>query len=287
MPVAEGGEVSEDLEAAGLDFSLSSLNPPSGNPGRVIAIVNQKGGVGKTTSTINLGAALAAAGKRVLLVDFDPQGALSVGLGVKVVEGKPTIYELIMSTPGVSYDDVVIREVAKGIDLLPCAMNLAAAEMHLVSEVGREQVLASVITPELGNYDFVLIDCQPSLGLLTINALAAANGVIIPVECEYFALRGVALLIDSIKKVQGRINPRLQIDGVLATMYDPRTYHAREVLSRIKDAFKGQLFKTPITRTIKFPDAQVQGKPLIEIEPKHSGATQYQAVAKELLTRLS
>lgn len=279
--------MAEDLENEGLDFTLPSLTPNSGNPARVIAIVNQKGGVGKTTSTINLGAALAAAGKRVLLVDFDPQGALSVGLGVKVVDVRPTVYELIMSDPAVKFDDVVIRDAAKGIDLLPCAMNLAAAEMHLVSEVGREQVLASVLNSQLPNYDFVLIDCQPSLGLLTINALAAANGVIIPVECEYFALRGVALLIDSIKKVQGRINPRLQIDGVLATMYDPRTYHAREVLARIKDAFKGQLFKTPITRTIKFPDAQVQGKPLIEIDPKHSGTNQYQAVAKELLSRLS
>lgn len=279
--------MSEDLELAGLDLTLPSRNSSGSNPGRVIAIVNQKGGVGKTTSTINLGAALAATGKRVLLVDFDPQGALSVGLGVKPSEGRPTVFELIMSTPDVSFDDVVIRQVASGVDLLPCAMNLAAAEMALVSEVGREQVLASVLLPQLDNYDFVLIDCQPSLGLLTINALAAANGVIIPVECEYFALRGVALLIDSIKKVQGRINPRLQIDGVLATMYDPRTYHAREVLARIKDAFKGQLFKTPITRTIKFPDAQVQGKPLLEIEPNHSGAKQYQEVAKELLTRLS
>ncbi|MFZ9840804.1 MAG: ParA family protein [Candidatus Nanopelagicales bacterium] len=279
--------MSEDLELAGLDLTLPSRNSSGSNPGRVIAIVNQKGGVGKTTSTINLGAALAATGKRILLVDFDPQGALSVGLGVKPSEGKPTVFELIMSTPDISFDDVVIRQVASGVDLLPCAMNLAAAEMALVSEVGREQVLASVLLPQLDNYDFVLIDCQPSLGLLTINALAAANGVIIPVECEYFALRGVALLIDSIKKVQGRINPRLQIDGVLATMYDPRTYHAREVLARIKDAFKGQLFKTPITRTIKFPDAQVQGKPLLEIEPNHSGAKQYQEVAKELLTRLS
>jgi chromosome partitioning protein len=279
--------VTEDLENEALDFSLPPITKSGQKKARVIAIVNQKGGVGKTTSTINLGAALAAAGKRILLVDFDPQGALSVGLGVKVNEAKPTIFELMMSNGDVKFADVLIADAAKGIDLLPCAMNLAAAEMHLVSEVGREHVLASVLAPELANYDFVLIDCQPSLGLLTINALAAADGVIVPVECEYFALRGVALLIESIKKVQGRINPKLQIDGVLATMYDPRTYHAREVLSRIKDAFKGQLFKTPITRTIKFPDAQVQGKPLVEIDAKHSGATQYQAVAKELLTRLS
>ncbi len=150
--------MSADLESEGLDFDLSSFNQVVNNPGRVIAVVNQKGGVGKTTSTINLGAALAAAGKRVLLVDFDPQGALSVGLGVKVIEGHPTVYELIMSEQGIKFEDVVIRNAAAGIDLLPCAMNLAAAEMHLVSEVGREQVLASVLNQQLGNYDFVLID---------------------------------------------------------------------------------------------------------------------------------
>lgn len=279
--------MASDLEDVGLDLDFALPKANTGKKARAIAIVNQKGGVGKTTSTINLGAALASLGHRILLVDFDPQGALSVGLGVKIQDANPTVYELIMSTPGVKFEDVVIRNAASNIDLLPCAMNLAAAEMHLVSEVGREQVLASVLASHLADYDFVLIDCQPSLGLLTINALAAADGVVIPVECEYFALRGVALLIDSIKKVQGRINPRLQIDGVLATMYDPRTYHAREVLARIRDAFKGQLFKTPITRTIKFPDAQVQGKPLIEIDAKHSGATQYLSVAKELISRLS
>ncbi len=279
--------MSIDIESEGLDLSLPPPRRNTGKPARVIAMVNQKGGVGKTTSTINLGAALVSDGKRILLVDFDPQGALSVGLGVRTIESRPTIYNLLMSEPNITFNDVVVREAAIGIDLLPCGIDLAAAEMHLVSEVGREQALARVLLPELTNYDFVLIDCQPSLGLLAINALAAADGVIIPVECEYFALRGVALLIDSIKKVQGRINPKLEIDGVLATMYDPRTHHAREVLSRIKDAFKGQLFKTPITRTIKFPDAQVQGKPLNEIDPKHSGAQQYRAVAKELLARVS
>jgi len=279
--------MSEDIELEGLDFTLSGLNSNVSNPARVIAVVNQKGGVGKTTSTINLGAALGAEGKRVLLVDFDPQGALSVGLGIHIADNRPTLFQLIMAEQDIDFDDVVIKNVSTNLDLLPCDMNLAKAEMLLVSEVGREQRLAAVLAPHLGKYDFVLIDCQPSLGLLTVNALAAANGVIIPVECEYFALRGVKLLVDSIKMVQGRVNPKLQIDGVLATMYDPRTYHQKEVLARIKDAFKGQLFKTPITRTIKFPDAQVQGRPLIEIEPKHSGATQYQSVARELLARLA
>jgi len=279
--------MSEDIELKGLDFTLTGLNSNVSNPARVIAVVNQKGGVGKTTSTINLGAALGAEGKRVLLVDFDPQGALSVGLGIHIADNRPTLFQLIMAEQDIDFDDVVIKNVSTNLDLLPCDINLAKAEMLLVSEVGREQRLAAVLAPHLGKYDFVLIDCQPSLGLLTVNALAAANGVIIPVECEYFAVRGVKLLVDSIKIVQGRVNPKLQIDGVLATMYDPRTYHQKEVLARIKDAFKGQLFKTPITRTIKFPDAQVQGRPLIEIEPKHSGATQYQSVARELLARLA
>jgi chromosome partitioning protein len=279
--------VSEDIELESLDISLPRLTPKSGKPARVIAIVNQKGGVGKTTSTINLGAALVSEGKRVLLVDFDPQGALSVGLGVHLEEGQPTLVSLMMDVEGVEFDDVIVRGVATGLDLLPCDKDLAKAEMALVTEVGREHRLASVLEPHLNDYDFVLIDCQPSIGLLNVNALAAADGVIIPVACEYFALRGVKLLMDSIKLVQSRVNTNLQIDGVIATMYDPRTYHQKEVLSRMKDAFKGQLFKTPITRTIKFPDAQVQGRALLEIDPKHSGSTQYLSVARELLARLA
>jgi chromosome partitioning protein len=195
-------------------------------PARVISLCNQKGGVGKTTSAINLGAALAEFGRRVLLIDFDPQGALSAGLGVQPHQLDRTTYNLLLER-GVSIDDVRLKTSVPGIDLLPSNIDLSAAEIQLVTEVGREQTLARAIAPVVGEYDFVLIDCQPSLGLLTVNALTASHGVIIPLECEFFSLRGVALLIDTIEKVQQRLNPPLKLDGILATMYDGRTLHSR------------------------------------------------------------
>ncbi len=175
-------------------------------PARIIALCNQKGGVGKTTSTINLGAALAEFGRRVLLVDFDPQGALSVGLGVQPHQLERTSYNLLMER-GVTIDDVLLKTSVPGVDLLPSNIDLSAAEVQLVNEVAREQALARALAPVLDDYDFVLIDCQPSLGLLTVNALTAAHGVIIPLECEFFSLRGVALLIDTIEKVRSGSTP--------------------------------------------------------------------------------
>ncbi len=183
-------------------------------PARVIAMCNQKGGVGKTTSTINLGAALAELGRRVLLVDFDPQGALSVGLGVNPHELDVTTYSLLVDR-SVTIDDVLLKTNIPGLDLLPSNIDLSAAEVQLVNEVAREHTLARVLAPVLPDYDVVLIDCQPSLGLLTVNALTAADSVIIPLECEYFALRGVALLMDIIQKVKDRLNPRLEVEGIL------------------------------------------------------------------------
>ena len=199
-------------------------------PARVLAVCNQKGGVGKTTTTINLGAALAEFGRRVLLVDFDPQGALSVGLGVAPHDLDLTVYNLLIGS-GVTPEEVVMRTNTKGLDLLPSTSTCRPAEIQLVNEVAREQTLARVLRPLLPQYDYILIDCQPSLGLLTVNALTAANGVLMPLECEYFSLRGVALLIDTIEKVSDRLNPALELDGILATMYDARTIHAREVFS--------------------------------------------------------
>src|SRR4051794_24645214 len=205
-------------------------------PARVIALCNQKGGVGKTTTTINLGASLAEYGRRVLLVDFDPQGALSVGLGVNPMDLDRTIYNAIME-PSVTADDILLKTNIAGMDLLPSNIDLSAAEVQLVGEVAREQSLKRVLDPVVEDYDIVLIDCQPSLGLLTINALTAADGVVIPLECEFFSLRGVALLIQTIEKVSERLNPQLQLEGILATMYDSRTLHGREVLSRVVQAF--------------------------------------------------
>ncbi len=221
-------------------------------PARIIALCNQKGGVGKTTSTINLGAALAEVGRRVLLVDFDPQGALSVGLGVQPHQLDRTAYNLLMER-NVSVDDVLLKTGVPGMDLLPSNIDLSAAEVQLVGEVAREQTLGRVLRPVVDDYDFVLIDCQPSLGLLTVNALTAADGVIIPLECEFFSLRGVALLIDTIEKVRERLNPALHLDGILATMYDGRTLHGREVYARVLEAFGDKVFDTVISRTVRFP----------------------------------
>ncbi len=251
---------------------------------RILAMCNQKGGVGKTTSTINLGAALAEYGRRVLLVDLDPQGALSAGLGVAHHELDNTVYNLLVER-GVDIDDVVMRTRVDGLDLLPSNIDLSAAEIQLVSEVGREQALGRVLHPVLDRYDYVLVDCQPSLGLLTVNALACADGVIIPMECEYFSLRGLALLNDTIDKVRDRLNPRLTLEGILVTMFDQRTLHSREVMGRVVEVFGDQVFDSVISRTVRFPETSVAGEPITTWAPKSVGARAYRAVARELIER--
>lgn len=251
-------------------------------PATVLAVVNQKGGVGKTTTTINLGAALAEVGRRVLLVDFDPQGALSVGLGVATHELEASIYHLLMDR-GRTLDEVLLKTGVPGMDLIPSDIMLSGAEVGLVNEVAREQTLARVLAPVLGDYDVVLIDCQPSLGLLTVNALTAANGVIVPLECEYFALRGVKLLVEIIQKVKERLNPELNIEGILATMYDSRTLHSREVLQRICEAFPDKVFETVIARTVRFPETTVAGEPITTYASSSSGAAAYRRLARELI----
>lgn len=253
-------------------------------PASVLAMCNQKGGVGKTTSTINLGAALAEYGRRVLLVDFDPQGALSVGLGVQPHQLDQTIYNVIMER-SVQVEDVVMKTSVEGMDLLPSNIDLSAAEVQLVAEVGREQTLRRALELVLPDYDYVLVDCQPSLGLLTVNALAAADGVIIPLECEFFSLRGVALLIDTIEKVRERLNPKLEISGILATMFDPRTLHSREVMARVVEAFGDIVFDSVINRTVRFPETTVAGEPITRWAPKSAGAQAYRALAREVIAR--
>ena len=253
-------------------------------PARIIAMCNQKGGVGKTTTTINLGAALAELDRRVLLVDFDPQGALSVGLGVSPHEIDRTVYNLLMDR-GVDAEDILLKTNVAGMDLLPSNIDLSAAEVQLVGEVAREQALMRGLRPIAADYDYVLIDCQPSLGLLTVNALTAADGVIIPLECEFFALRGVALLMDTITKVQERLNPELELDGILATMYDSRTTHGREVLARVVEAFEDRVFHTVINRTVRFPETTVVGEPITTYASRSSGAQAYRQLALEVLAR--
>ena len=252
-------------------------------PAVILALCNQKGGVGKTTTTINLGAALTEFGRKVLLVDFDPQGALSVGLGVNPLDLDQTIYNALMERD-VSADDVLLKTNA-GMDLLPSNIDLSAAEVQLVGEVAREQVLKRVLEPLVDDYDVILIDCQPSLGLLTINALTAADGVIIPLECEYFSLRGVALLIQTIEKVSERLNPQLELEGILATMYDSRTLHGREVLGRVVQAFGDKVFHTVINRTVRFPETTVAGEPITTFASSSVGANAYRDLAREVVAR--
>ena len=255
----------------------------SHGPARIIAMCNQKGGVGKTTTAINLASALAGYDRKVLLVDFDPQGALSAGLGV-VAHDIKTIYDLMVEKD-LNVEQVIVPTGVKNLDVIPANIDLSAAEVRLVNEVAREQILARILRPILGNYDVIIIDCQPSLGLLTVNALTAAHGVLIPLNCEFFALRGVALLIETIEKVRDRLNPAIKLDGILATMYDPRTLHAREVVERLYEAFGDQVFDTIVNRTVKFPDATIAALPINEFAPTSDAAEYYRTVARELVSR--
>jgi chromosome partitioning protein len=256
----------------------------SHGPAVVISMCNQKGGVGKTTSTINLGAALAEYGRKVLLVDLDPQGALSAGLGVPHYELAHTVHNLMIE-PRVGIDEVLIKTRVEGLDLIPSNIDLSAAEIQLVNEVGREQTLGRALRPVLEGYDYVLIDCQPSLGLLTVNALACSDGVIIPTECEYFSLRGLALLTDTVDKVRDRLNPKLVISGILVTRFDNRTVNAREVMARVLERFGDLVFDTVIARTVRFPETSVVGEPITSWAPKSGGALAYRALAREVIDR--
>ena len=272
-----------DLREEPVDFPVPA--PLSGHgPARVIAMCNQKGGVGKTTTTINLGAALAEYGRRVLIVDFDPQGAASVGLGINALDMEQTIYTLLMN-PKADVKATICHTATENLDIIPANIDLSAAEVQLVNEVARESALARVLRHVEADYDVVLIDCQPSLGLLAVNALTAAHGVIVPVEAEFFARRGVALRVETIETVRDRINPRLKIDGIVATMVDSRTLHSREVLQRLQEAFGDLVFDTRIGRTIKFPDASVATEPITSYAPNHAGAHAYRRLAREVIAR--
>lgn len=257
-------------------------------PAYVISMTNQKGGVGKTTTTINLGAALAEAGRKVLMVDMDPQGSLSIGLGVTPEElaTARTVYDMLMDPKTFPANAVVRQTSIQGLDLLPANIHLSAAELRLAGEVAREYALDRALETIRADYDYVLIDCQPSLGLLTVNALTASNGVIIPMECEFFALRGVEMLRDTIGKVQERLNNKLTIDGVLATMVDSRTNHTRETIHAVLDMFGDAVFHTTVSRTVKFPETTKAGVSIIEQAPTSGGAVAYRNMAWELVERL-
>ena len=288
LPAADPVDPKESVKLGATGRPLPDFPEPAHlerhGPASVLAVCNQKGGVGKTTTTINLGASLAEYGRRVLLVDGDPQGALSVGLGLNPMTFDLTLYDLLMRGD-VESADAVSKTNVDGLDLLPSNIDLSAAEVRLVSEVGREHALARALKPLLPNYDVVLIDCQPSLGLLTVNALSAADGVLVPLECEYFALRGVALLMETIEKVHDRLNDKLELAGILATMHDGRTLHGRQVLERVIEAFPDHVFHTVISRTVRFPETTAAGEPITSYASSSAGAGAYRALARELLAR--
>lgn len=289
MTVAESGLFDAEGMQVGLTGRpLRELPEPkpleSHGPATILAMCNQKGGVGKTTSTINMGAALAEFGRKVLLVDLDPQGALSAGLGIPHEDLDLTVYNLIIDSD-TDVRDAIHHTSVPGLDLVPANIDLSAAEIQLVNEVGREQALGRALRPVRRDYDFIIVDCQPSLGLLTVNALTIAQGVIIPMECEYFSLRGLALLTDTVGKVRDRLNFDLEVLGILVTMFDRRTLHAREVMERLIEVFGDTVFDTVITRTVRFPETSVAGEPITRWAPKSPGADQYRNLAREVIER--
>ncbi len=245
--------------------------------GRIIALANQKGGVGKTTSAINIGAVLAAAGQRVLLVDSDPQASLTDAVGIDASALPRSIYDVLIGQ--VPLQDIL--QPVGALTVAPATIDLAAAEMQLISEVGRERILADALAPIVSMYDEILIDCPPSLGLLTVNALTAADAVLIPVECHYLALRGLTQLVQSIEKVQRRTNPRLTILGVIPTMFDPRTIHETEVFNELHTLFP-QKVVSPVRRSIRFAESAVAGQSILDYDPQHPGAVAYRSVTQEV-----
>lgn len=250
---------------------------------KIIAIINQKGGVGKSTTAINLGAALGEMGKQVLLVDLDPQGNCSSGLGVEKSLIQQCIYDVLLND--VPLEEVIIPDIAEGLDIAPATINLAGAEVELVSEMARENRLKDAVGGMRGKYDFILIDCPPSLGLLTVNAFVAADKLLIPIQCEFYALEGVTKLLESMKRVKSRLNPTLDIYGILLTMYDSRTTLSKQVVDEVREYFGRLVFTTPIPRTVKLSEAPSFGQPITQYDPKGRGALSYIELAKEVIAR--
>lgn len=250
---------------------------------KIIAIINQKGGVGKSTTAVNLSVALGERNKEVLLVDLDPQGNATSGLGVDKSKVKEDIYEVLLND--VPVERAIIPDVCEGLDLIPATIDLAGAEVELVNEIARENRLKTALGPLRGKYDYIFIDCPPSLGLLTINALVSADKLLIPIQSEFYALEGVTKLLDSMKRVKNLLNPSLDIFGVLLTMYDGRTTLSKQVADEVKKYFGKTVFKTMIPRTVKLSEAPSFGQPITEYDPTGKGAQAYINLAKEVISR--
>jgi chromosome partitioning protein len=249
--------------------------------GRVYVFVNQKGGVGKTTSAVNLGAYLADEGKSVLLVDFDPQANLSSGIGAK--PPKPGIYELISGE--VSIETATRNTVVPRLKVIPANIDLSGAAVELIEQKDRDLFLKRALEPVCPNYDYILIDCPPSLGVLTLNGMTAADAVLIPMQCEYFAMEGLSLLLRTIKRVKKSLNPSLDIGGIFFTMYDPRTRLAQDVVKQVSAYFKQKVFSTIVPRNVRLSEAPSHGLPISLYDPQCAGARSYQALARELIKR--
>ncbi len=272
-----------EIEAETVAGSSEQLAAEPSRNARIVAIINQKGGVGKSTTAINLSASLGVLGKKVLLVDLDPQGNSSSGLGIEKSQVEHCIYNVLLDD--VALSDVVVADVCDGVDVAPATINLAGAEVELVSEIARENRLRDALKSARGAYDYVFVDCPPSLGLLTVNALVAADSLLIPIQCEFYALEGVTKLLDSMKRVKTRLNPSLDIFGVLLTMYDGRTTLARQVADEVRSFFGETVFDTLIPRTVKLSEAPSFGLPITEYDPSGKGALAYGALAKEVVQR--
>ena len=251
------------------------------NMGKIIALANQKGGVGKTTTTINLAASLATLEKTVLVVDADPQANASSGLGVDITEVECSLYECIINNTDVH--EAIYTTDIEGLDIIPSHIDLVGAEIEMLNLNERERVIKCLLEPIRGEYDYILIDCSPSLGLITVNALTAANSVIIPVQCEYFALEGISKLLNTIKIIKNKLNPTLEIEGFLLTMYDSRLRLANQIYDEVKRHFQELVFKTVIQRNVKLSESPSHGLPVILYDADSTGAKNHLALAKEII----
>ena len=276
------GDFNEPQQIAAKFEDEQSVQPPVLNT-NIIAIINQKGGVGKSTTAVNLSAALGEMGKKVLLIDLDPQGNATSGLGVEKSQIERCIYDVLLDDDKI--EDIIIHGACEGLDLVPATINLAGAEVELVSEMARENRLKDAVTSLRGKYDYIFIDCPPSLGLLTVNALVGADGLIIPIQTEFYALEGVTKLLESMKRVKNRLNPSLEIFGILLTMYDGRTTLSRQVAAEVRKYFGQQVFETIIPRTVKLSEAPSYGIPICQYDPLGKGANAYNELAKEVIQR--